>query len=73
MKSAEDAKSQSPYLSALDFWNSPVWNIEFDELDFFLVWTGFFFLKINTNEKKMLQKNQAPGIILQNGLQVNVP
>ena len=26
---------QSPYLSALDFWNSPVWNIMFDELDFF--------------------------------------
>ena len=24
----------SPYLSALDFCNSPVWNIEFDELNF---------------------------------------
>ena len=24
----------SPYLSELDFYNSPVWNIEFDELDF---------------------------------------
>ena len=24
-----------PYLSAFDFWNSQVWNIEFDELDFF--------------------------------------
>ena len=23
-----------PYLSALDFSNSPVWNVEFDELDF---------------------------------------
>ena len=29
---------RSPYLSALDFSNSPVWNIEFDELDFFPVW-----------------------------------
>ena len=27
---------QSPYLSALDFCNPPVWNIKFDELDFFL-------------------------------------
>ena len=36
MKSAEDVKSQSPYLSALDFCNnSPDWNIEFDELIFF--------------------------------------
>ena len=25
----------TPYLSELDFSNSPVWNIEFDELDFF--------------------------------------
>ena len=25
----------SPYLSPLDFSNSPVWNIQFDELDFF--------------------------------------
>jgi hypothetical protein len=24
----------SPYLSALDFFNSPVWNIQFDELNF---------------------------------------
>ena len=31
----------SPYLSALDFWHSRVWNLEFDELDFFQVWTGF--------------------------------
>ena len=27
--------SQSSYLSALDFWHSPVWNFKFDELDFF--------------------------------------
>ena len=35
----------SPYLSALDFWNSPVWNIRFDELHFVLVWkqTGYFY------------------------------
>ena len=26
--------SQTPCLSALDFWNSPVWIIEFHELDF---------------------------------------
>ena len=26
---------QSSYLSALDFWHSLVWNVEFDELDFF--------------------------------------
>ena len=26
--------TQSPYLSALDFCNSPVSNIQFDELDF---------------------------------------
>ena len=25
----------TPYLSALDFWHSIVWNFEFDELDFF--------------------------------------
>ena len=25
----------SPYISALEFFNSPVWNIQFDELDFF--------------------------------------
>ena len=31
----------SPYLSALDFWHSRVWNLDFDELDFFQVWTGF--------------------------------
>ena len=28
----------SSYLSALDLFNCQVWNIEFDELDFFLVW-----------------------------------
>ena len=28
------AKGLTPYLSALDFCNSPVWNIKFDELDF---------------------------------------
>ena len=27
-------RRQTAYLSALDFCNSPVWNIEFDELDF---------------------------------------
>ena len=34
-----------PYLSELVFSNSPVWNIEFDELDFFpsLKQTGHFF------------------------------
>ena len=28
-----------------NFWHSPVWNIQFDELDFFLVWkqTGYFY------------------------------
>ena len=37
--------SPTPYLSELDFSNSPVWNIEFDELDFFpsLKPTGYFF------------------------------
>ena len=30
-------EAHSSYLSALDFCNSLVWNIEFDELDFFLV------------------------------------
>ena len=36
---------QAPYLSELDFSNSPVWNVEFDELDFFpsLKPTGYFF------------------------------
>ena len=29
------SKIQSPYLSALDFCNSSVWNVKFDELDFF--------------------------------------
>ena len=33
----------TPYLFALDFCN-PVWNIEFDELDFFLVSSWFFCL-----------------------------
>ena len=35
----------TPYLSELDFSNSPVWNIKFDELDFFpsLKLTGIFF------------------------------
>ena len=28
-------------ISALDFDKSLVWNIKFDELDFFLFWTGF--------------------------------
>ena len=28
-------QSHSPNISALDICNSPVWNIEFDELDFF--------------------------------------
>ena len=32
-----------PYLSELDFSNSPVWNIEFDELDFFPVWNQLMF------------------------------
>ena len=33
-RTATDSK-QTFYLSALDFWRSPVWNFEFDELDFF--------------------------------------
>ena len=28
-------KKLTSYLSALDFWHSPVWNYKFDELDFF--------------------------------------
>ena len=35
--------NQSPYLSALDFSNPTVWNIQ---LDFFQVWTGFCACKI---------------------------
>ena len=37
--------SPSPYLSELEFSNPPVWNIEFDEMDFFpsLKPTGYFF------------------------------
>ena len=31
---ATNSSLHSPYLSALDFCNSPVWNIQFDELDF---------------------------------------
>jgi hypothetical protein len=31
----------TPYLSALDFWHSLVWNFQFDALDIFLVWTEF--------------------------------
>ena len=34
--------SLSSYLSALDFCNYSVWNIQFDELDFFPIWAGFF-------------------------------
>ena len=34
-----------PYLSELDFSNSPVWNFQFDELDFFpslnLIFVGY--------------------------------
>jgi hypothetical protein len=30
----ESSINLSPYLSELDFYNSPVGNIEFDELDF---------------------------------------
>ena len=35
-------KRLTPYLSALDFCNSPVWNIEFDELEFFPSLTWIF-------------------------------
>ena len=40
-----EVMNQTSYLSELDFSNSPVWNIEFDELDFFpsLKPTEYFF------------------------------
>ena len=40
--------SLTPYLSELDFSNSPVWNIEFDELYFFpsLQSTRYFFFQV---------------------------
>ena len=34
-KGSQTIAAQSPYLSAFDFWHSPVWNFKFDELDFF--------------------------------------
>ena len=39
--------SLSPYLSALDFWHSLVWNIDIDELDFFSI---FFWMFLNPND-----------------------
>ena len=49
---------QSPYLSALDFCNSSVWNIKFDELDFFLSLNWIFYVccSLQTSSLK-LNKN----------------
>ena len=44
---------QAPYIFALNFWNSPVWNIEFDELDF-LVYFKLEFYKLQQAEKSSL-------------------
>ena len=34
--------ANTSYLSALDFWHSPVWNFKFDELDFFPILNWMF-------------------------------
>ena len=44
---------QAPYIFALNFWNAPVWNIEFDELDF-LVYFKLEFYKLQQAEKSSL-------------------
>ena len=38
----ENIRKQTPYLSALDFYNSPVWNIKFGELNLFFEFNCFF-------------------------------
>ena len=37
----------TPYFSALDFSNPSVWNIEFDEVDFFSVWNQLYIFPIS--------------------------
>ena len=56
------------YLSALDFCNSPVWIIEFDELEFYRLWQAEKFSsnleKKSTSENfqtRELQKSSADG------------
>ena len=62
----------NPLLSALDFCNSPIWNIKFDELDFYLVSTGISackiqvwnrlkikFIKLNISSHGEFQKSSA--------------
>ena len=38
--------TQSSYLSALDFCNSPVWNLQFGELDFYIVYFKLEFYRL---------------------------
>ena len=45
----------SPYLSALDFWLFLVWNIEFDDLDFFPSLNWIFASKSGTRTRKKIQ------------------
>ena len=51
--------SQSSYLSALDFWHSPVWNFKFDELDFFpslnWIFSGYTGSKNRVQTRKKIQ------------------
>ena len=48
---------QAPYLSALYFWHSLVWNFQFDKLNFFpslnLIFTAFSLQKTSSNLEKI--------------------
>ena len=46
-----------PYLSALDFYKHPVWNIEFDELDFFFLSLNSIFASY-TGSKNQIHNRQ---------------
>ena len=59
-----DKLSFMPYLSALNFSNSPVWKIKFDELDF-LSFLNFIFTACAKIQFKLDQKSSSSNLIFQ--------
>ena len=56
--SGKDNETHSPYLSALNICNSPVWNIEFDELEISLFQT--WILQATTGRKIQFKLGKNP-------------
>ena len=58
----------TPYLSALDFWHSIVWNFEFDELDFFPSLNCIFIACVACkNPVQTRKKSSSSNLIFQTG------